>query len=177
MVRADIFQLLPHRAFEDRILWVQDRIPWVHTRLFVQAIFSPRGPRSTKFFSKLRHPVRSCQVPFDYTWEWHTQESVTYVRTTHTGFRAAAQPYIGSTGQTVHRRELARRRKLIQLSRGRIAYYEPALKVWPHQSNLYQGMCIVLKRSPGTEQRLAFESTLIRKPNLNALDRQVIEQT
>ena len=58
-----------------------------------------------------------------------------YARTTHIGFRSAAQLYVGSTGQTVHRRELARRRKLIQSSRDRIAYYEPALKIWHHQGN------------------------------------------
>ena len=99
---------------------------------------------------------------FDYSWEWHVQESIIYARTTHIGFRSAAQLYIGSTGQTVHRRELARRRKLIQLSRDRIAYYEPAFKIWRHQGNFYQGICIVLQQASSVEHRLAFESPLIR---------------
>ena len=77
---------------------------------------------------------------------------------------------MGSTGQTVQRRELARRRKLIQLSRDRIAYYEPALKIWHHQGNFYQGICIVLIQTPETERRMALESSLIRnyQPILNA---------
>ena len=78
--------------------------------------------------------------------------------------------YVGSTGQTVHRGELARRRKLIQLSRDRIAYYEPALKIWHHQGRVYQGICIVLQQAPDTERRMALESSLIRnyQPILNA---------
>ena len=127
--------------------------------------FSPKGFFSTKFFSKLRHLSHACRVPFDYSWDWHVQESVIYARTTHIGFRSAAQLYVGSTGQTVYRRELARRRKLIQLSRDRVAYYEPALH---HQGNFYQGICIVLQQSPSTEHRLAFESSLIRIYQLNA---------
>ena len=93
-----------------------------------------------------------------------------YARTTHIGFRSAAQLYVGSTGQTVHRRELARRCKLIQLSRDRIAYYEPALKIWHRQGNFCQGICIVLQQASDTERRLALESSLIRsyQPSLNA---------
>ena len=93
-----------------------------------------------------------------------------YARTTHIGFRSAAQLYVGSTGKTVHRRELARRRKLIQLSRDRIAYYEPTLKIWRHQGNFYQGVCIVVQQASDTERRLALESSLIRnyQPILNA---------
>ena len=93
-------------------------------RLSAQATFSTKGFYATTFFSKLRHLFHACQVPSDYSWEWHTQESVVYARTTHIGFRSAAQLYVESTGQTIRRRELARRRKLIQLSRDRIAYYE-----------------------------------------------------
>ena len=93
-----------------------------------------------------------------------------YARTTPVGFRAGAQLYIGSTGQTVHRRELARRRKLIQLSRDRIAYYKPALKIWHSQGNFYQGICVVLRQEPQSEPRLALESSLIQvyQSNLNA---------
>ena len=91
-------------------------------------------------------------------------ESVVYARTTPVGFRAGAQLYIGSTGQTVHRRELTRRRKLIQLSRDQIAYYEPALKIWHHQGNFYQGICVVLHQEPQLESRLALESSLIGVP-------------
>ena len=131
------------------------RFLWVRARLFVQATFSTKGFYATKFFSKLRHLFHACQVPSDYSWEWHTQELVVYARTTHIGFRSAAQLYVGFTGQTTHRRELARRRKLILLSRDRIAYYEPALKIWHHQGNFYQGVCIVLHPALDTERRLA----------------------
>ena len=154
MVLPALFQLLPHS--------ILDRFLWVRARLFAQATLSPKGFFATKFFSKLRHLFHACQVPFDYSWEWHVQESIIYARTTHIGFRSAAQLYIGSTGQTVHRRELARRRKLIQLSRDRIAYYEPAFKIWRHQGNFYQGICIVLQQASSVEHRLAFESPLIR---------------
>ena len=142
----------------------------VRARLFVQATLSPQGFFSTKFFSKLRHLFHACRVPFDYSWDWHAQESVIYARTTHIGLRSVAQLYVGSTGQTVHCRELARRRKLIQLSRDRIAYYEPTLKIWHHQGNFHQGICIVLQQSSSIEHRLAFESSLIRiyQPSLNA---------
>ena len=79
-----------------------------------------------------------------------------------------------------YRRELARRRKLIQLSRDRIAYYEPALKIWHHQGNFYQGICIVLQQASDTERRLALESSLIRsyQPSLNApwVGRTTVEQ-
>ena len=133
-------------------------------------LFPTKGLFATKFCSKLRHLFHACQAPSDYSWEWHTQESVVYARTTHIGFRSAAQLYVGSTGQTVHRRELARRRKLIQSSRDRIAYYEPALKIWHHQGNFYQGICIVLQQASDMERRLALESSLIRsyQPILNA---------
>ena len=106
-------------------------------------------------YKVLQQALHACQVPSDYSWEWHTQESVVYARTTHIGFRSAAQLYVGFTGQTTHRRELARRRKLILLSRDRIAYYEPALKIWHHQGNFYQGVCIVLHPALDTERRLA----------------------
>ena len=149
-----VFQLLPHSTL--------DRFLWVRARLFVQATFSSKGFSATQFFSKLRSLFHACRVPFDYSWEWHTQESVVYARTTHVGFRSAAQLYVGSTGQTVHRRELARRRKLIQLSHDRIAYYEPALKIWQHQGNFYQGICVVPQQAPETERRMALESSLIR---------------
>ena len=147
-----------------------DRFLWVRARLFVQATFSSKGFYATKFFSKLRSLFHACRVPFDYSREWRTQESVVYARTTPVGFRSAAQLHVGSTGQTVHRRELARRRKLIQLSRDRIAYYEPALKIWHHQGNFYQGICIVLQQAPETERRMTLESSLIRnyQPFLNA---------
>ena len=162
LILPALFQLLPHSTL--------DRFLWVRARLFAQATFSTKGCYATKFFSKLRHLFHACQVPSDYSWEWHTQESVVYARTTHIGFRSAAQLYAGSTGQTIHRRELARRRKLIQLSRDRIAYYEPALKIWHHQGNFYQGVCIVLQQTSDTERRLALESSLIRnyQPILNA---------
>ena len=162
LILPALFQLLPHSTL--------DRFLWVRARLFAQATFSTKGFYDTKSFSKLHHLFHACQVPFDYSWEWHTQESVVYARTTHVGFRSAAQLYVGSTGQTVHRRELARRRKLIQLSRDRIAYYEPALKIWHHQGKFYQGICIVLQQAPDTERRMALESPLIRnyQPILNA---------
>ena len=144
-----LFQLLPHT--------ILDRLLWVRARLFVLALLSPKGFYGTKFFCKLRQLFHACKLPFDYSWEWHTQESVVYARTTPVGFRAGAQLYIGSTGQTVHRRELARRRKLIQLSRDRIAYYEPALKIWHSQGNFYQGICVVLRQEPQSESRLALE--------------------
>ena len=79
---------------------ILDRILWVHARLFGQATLSPKGFFSTKFFSKLRHLFHVCRVPFDDSWDWHVQESVIYARTTHIGFRSAAQLYVGSTGQT-----------------------------------------------------------------------------
>ena len=162
LILPALFQPLPHSTL--------DRFLWVRAALFAQATFSSKGFYATKFFSKLRSLFHACRVPFDYSWEWHTQESVVYARTTHVGFRSAAQLYVGSTGQTVHRRELARRRKLIQLSRDRIAYYEPALKIWHHQGNSYQGICIVLQQAPQTECRMALESSLIRnyEPILNA---------
>ena len=157
LILPALFQPVPHSTL--------DRFLWVRARPFVQATFSSKGFYATKFFSKLRSLFHACRVPFDYSWDWHVQESVIYARTTHIGFRSAAQLYVGSTGQTVYRRELARRRKLIQLSRDRVAYYEPALH---HQGNFYQGICIVLQQSPSTEHRLAFESSLIRIYQLNA---------
>ena len=59
---------------------------------------------------------------------------------------------------------------MIQLSRDRIAYYEPALKIWHHQGNFNQGICVVLEQASNTERRLALESSLIRsyQPSLNA---------
>ena len=146
LILPALFQLLLHSTL--------DRFLWVRARLSVQATFSAKGFYATKFFNKLRHLFHVCQVPSDYSWEWHTQESVVYARTTHNGFRFAARLYVGSTGQTIHRRELARRRKLIQWSRDRIAYYEPALKIWHHQGNFYQGVCIVLQQALDTERRL-----------------------
>ena len=129
LILPALFQLLPHSTLDRFLLGT--------CSTFVQATFASKGFYATKFFSKLRHLVHACQVPFDYSWEWHTQESIVHARTTHVGFRSAAQLYVGSTGQTVHRRELARRRKLIQLSRDRVAYYEPALKIWHHQGNFF----------------------------------------
>ena len=128
------------------------RFLWVRCSTFCTGYFlNQRFLR----YKVLQQALHACQVPSDYSWEWHTQESVVYARTTHIGFRSAAQLYVGFTGQTTHRRELARRRKLILLSRDRIAYYEPALKIWHHQGNFYQGVCIVLHPALDTERRLA----------------------
>ena len=65
-----LFRLLPHT--------ILDRLLWVRARLFVQAILSPKGFYGTKFFCKLRQLFHACKVPFDYSWLWHTQESVVY---------------------------------------------------------------------------------------------------
>ena len=82
LILPALFQLLPHSAL--------DSFLWVRARLFVQATFSSKGFYAIKFFSKLRHLFHACQVPLDYSWEWCTQESVVYARTTHVGFRSAA---------------------------------------------------------------------------------------
>ena len=110
LILPALFQLLPHR--------VLDRLLWVRARLFVQAVRSPFGFFSTKFFRKFRDLVQVNRVPSDYSWEWHTQESVVYVRTKHVGPGSATQFCIGSTADTIHRRELSRRRKYLQLCRG-----------------------------------------------------------
>ena len=153
LILPALFQLLPHSTLDLGTCSTFCTGYLCHQRLLRYQILQQAG-----------------RVPFDYSWEWHTQESVVCARTTHVGFRSAAQLHVGPTGQTVHRRELARRRKLIQLSRDRIAYYEPALKIWHHQGNFYQGICIVLQQAPETERRMTLESSLIRnyQPILNA---------
>ena len=162
LILPALFQLLPHR--------VLDRLLWVRARLFVQAVRSPFGFFSTKFFRKFRDLLQVNRVPSDYSWEWHTQESVVYVRTKHVGPGSATQFYIGSTADTVHRRELSRRRKYLQLCRDRIAYFEPALKVWAFQGDFYCGIGIVLRQVSDTVDRLAWEAKYIRdfQPPLNA---------
>ena len=124
---------------------------------------------STKFFRKFRDLLQVNRAPSDYSWEWHTQESVVYVRTKHVGPGSATQFYIGSTADTIHRRELSRRRKFLQLCRHRIAYFEPALKVWACQGDFYCGIGIVLRHVEDTGDRLAWEAKYIRdfQPPLN----------
>ena len=78
---------------------------------------------------------------------------------------------LGSTGQIAHRRELVRHRKFIQMCGGRVAYYEnePALKVWSHQGNFYQGIGVVLHHVSVTEDRLAMGTVLRVGSLLNRL--------
>ena len=96
MVRADTSSTLSAFATVSWIAFFGYVLDFLY-----RPLFSTKGFFATKFFSKLRHLFHACQVPFDYSWEWHIQESVVYARTTHIGFRSALQLYVGSTGQTV----------------------------------------------------------------------------
>ena len=99
-----------------------------------------REASSTNFSDKLRKLIQDCTVRFDSPWECYSRESVVYSRCSRTGIATFTLLYVGSTGQSTHRRELSRRRKFIQLRRNRVACYELALKIWAHQGSFYQGI-------------------------------------
>ena len=84
-------------------------------------------------------------------------------------FLKTAEIYIGSTSATASVREASRRRKYIQRCRNKLAFYEPAFKVWRRKRNFYQGVTLVLCQVTELPDRLATETALIRsfRPDLN----------
>ena len=68
------------------------------------------------------------------SWEWWTQSTTVYMKISakHALF------YIGSTEYDVFHREQTRVRKYRQLETDRLAYFEPALKLWHHFQDFHE---------------------------------------
>ena len=144
------------------------RFLWVRAHIFRRALLFSI-PSYTNRLKQVRDLLAKFQVPEDYTWQWHQQQQVVYIRVTPTASCKYCRCYIGSTGLSLMERESSRRRKFIQYSRGRLAYFEPALKVWYKERSFYSTISLVLFANDDDHDRLAREAALIRtfRPELN----------
>ena len=123
----------------------------------------------TTFFHRLSDLLTQFQVDTDYTWEWHDMKGVVYMRLGLHPSLKSAEIYVGSTSATVSATQASRRRKYIQRCRNKLAFYEPAIKVWHRKGNYYHGVTLVLCHVAELPDRLATETALIRslRPDLN----------
>ena len=126
-------------------------------------------PTDDYFPSLVSDLLAQFQVDTGYTWEWHDMKGVVYARVGLHPSLKTAEIYIGSTSATVSVREASRRRKHIQRSHNKLAFYEPAIKVWHRKRNFYQGVTLVLCQVAELPDRSATETALIRSfhPDLN----------
>ena len=158
-----MYRMLPLFAV-DRFLWVR-----TCTLRHVTLIPGRLSFQRTTIFHRLSDLLTQFQVDRDYTWEWHDMKGVVYMRLgLHPSWRSA-EIYIGSTSATVSVREASRRRKYIQRCHNKLAFYEPAIKVWHRKRNFYHGVTLVLCQVAELPDRLATETALIRslRPDLN----------
>ena len=137
--------------------------------MFACALRSASLPVFSTLFRRISDLMCQFQVPSDYPWTWHQQHCMVYLRVSLAVSLRKATLYVGSTQDNVQGREATRRRKFIQLSRKKLSYYEPALRVYHKQRDFYRGIMLALYHEPDRLALLAMEAALIQdvRPELN----------
>ena len=141
----------------NRLLWVSSFVLFQLIRL---------GHTSGARMERLRILFQIHHVPEDYPWEYFTSQFSVYVRISW----MFHEFYVGSTHSSMPSREYTRTRKFLQLHRGQLAYYEPALLWWHHHQNFWLFFPIVIMSCGSIVEALSKESSLmdIWQPKLNA---------
>jgi hypothetical protein len=100
-----------------------------------------------------------------YTWWRFVNKNIVYAKiSTKTNHM-----YIGMTTKGILHREQSRKRKFVQLQRGRFVSCEPALRFWKHSKTFHQYFPIVIATTQTKPHALASESYFIEtfQPSLN----------
>jgi hypothetical protein len=114
-------------------------IPWICQKilLWIQAQWTIASFYLNSWTQQHRRILSIFQfldIPSMVSWEWWTQSTTVYMKISakHALF------YIGSTEYDVFHREQTRVRKYRHLETDRLAYFEPALKLWHHYQNFHE---------------------------------------
>ena len=145
-------------------------IPWVCQKilLWIQAQWTIASFHLNSWTQQHRRILSIFQfldIPSMVSWEWWTQSTTVYMKISakHALF------YIGSTEYNVFHREQTRVRKYRQLETDRLAYFEPALKLWHHFQDFHEFAIFPVKHCD-VHQLQSEESSLqyVLRPEYNS---------
>ena len=102
----------------------------------------------------------------NYTWDYFNSRFIVYFKFNF----LSKHSYVGMSSTTFVHRELNRRRKWLQLQKGRFTSCEQALRFWHATQTYHHYVSIVILRSHSKASTLAHEANLIAtwKPSLNS---------
>ena len=111
---------------------------------------------STEHFARLKTKLAELNLnPRNYTWEFFSSQYIVYFKFNLLGKHS----YIGMSSTTFEHRELNRRRKWLQLQKGRFTSCEQALRFWHATQTYHHYVSIVVLNAHSKAAALAHEAT------------------
>ena len=118
------------------------------------------------YLTRLKHRLSILNVtPRNYTWDFFSSHYIVYFKFNLLGKHS----YLGMSSTTFQHREQSRRRKWLQLQKGRFTSCEQALRFWQSTQTYHHYVSIVIMNTHSKAAALAHEANLIAtwKPSLN----------
>ena len=122
---------------------------------------------SSEYINRIKNRLIALNVnPRNYTWEFFSSNYIVYFKFNLLGKHS----YVGMSSTTFEHRELNRRRKWLQLQKGRFTSCEQALRFWHSSQTYHHYVSIVVINAHSKASALANEANLIAtwKPSLNS---------